>query len=241
MTMNPKSNNLLTDHLYDRTCRLIGADALERIRKASVLVAGLGGVGGYIVENLVRAGVGTIGLCDYDRIEASNFNRQILATAETDGMAKTAAAALRCRSINPDVRLHAHGIRINEKTIEELSVDAYDCIADAIDDVPAKILLIQTAVMHGRRIVSAMGCGAKMDPFRFRIAPIEESHTCPLAKAVRKELRTLGISGVPVLFSDEKPGEAGRVDGCGATPSISYMPAIAGSMIAGQILLDLIG
>jgi tRNA A37 threonylcarbamoyladenosine dehydratase len=224
----------------DRTLRLIGPQAMEALREASVLVVGLGGVGGYIAENLVRAGVGTLGLCDFDRVDVTNLNRQILAVSSTVGMEKTKAAALRFLSINPDLVLREYPLRLTADTLSELHLERYDYIADAIDDVGAKVLLIRAACDLGVPVISAMGAGNKLDPTRFRIAPVSKSHTCPLSRVMRKELRALGLSDVPVLFSDEAPPERPEIEGPRVTASISYMPAIAGSMIAGKILKDLI-
>ncbi|NLV69416.1 MAG: tRNA threonylcarbamoyladenosine dehydratase [Clostridiales bacterium] len=228
------------EDFYDRTRRLIGVGAMERLRKAAVLVVGLGGVGGHLAENLVRAGVGTLGLCDCDRIEESNMNRQILAVSHTLGMYKTRAAAQRFLSINGDLILREHPFRLTEKTLPELQVESYDYIADAIDDVGAKILLIREASQRGIPVISAMGAGNKTDPTRFRIASVGATHTCPLARVLRKELRSVGLSDVPVLFSDEVPPERDEAETTGVTASISYMPAVAGSLIAGRILMDLI-
>lgn len=224
----------------DRTLRLIGPQAMEALREASVLVVGLGGVGGYIAENLVRAGVGTLGLCDFDRVDVTNLNRQILAVSSTVGMEKTKAAALRFLSINGELVLREHPLRLTEETLPALQLERYDYIADAIDDVGAKVLLIRAACELGIPVISAMGAGNKLDPTRFRIAPVSKSHTCPLARVMRRELRALGITDVPVLFSDEVPPERPETEGPSITASISYMPAVAGSMIAGKILKDLI-
>lgn len=238
--MNRHQSAKLYAGLYERTCQLVGPDAMNAIKQASVFVAGLGGVGGYVVENLVRAGVGTIGLCDYDRLEDSNLNRQVIALSTTIGLQKTEAASERCLLINSSVSLRKYETRIDKDTVRDLSLEQYDYVADAIDDVAAKIVLIQEASRHGTPIISAMGCGNKIDPFRFRIAPIESTHSCPLAKAVRKKLKLFGITGIPVLFSDEPGAQTEGKEMCSAIPSISYMPAVAGSMIASYILRHII-
>lgn len=238
--MNPKETDPPVKDFRDRTLRLIGPAAMERLQKASVLVVGLGGVGGHIAENLARAGVGTLGLCDFDRVDVTNLNRQILAVSHTVGMEKTKAAAERFHSINPDLVLREYPLRLTADTLPELQLERYDYIADAIDDVGAKVLLIRTARELGIPVISAMGAGNKLDPTRFRIAPVSKSHTCPLARVMRKELRALGLPDVPVLFSDEAPPERPETEGPRVTASISYMPAVAGTMIAGKILKDLI-
>lgn len=224
---------------YDRTALLIGEDALCRIREAKVLVAGLGGVGGYIVEALVRAGVGYVGLCDYDRVDITNINRQIYALTGTIGRLKVDVARNRIAGINPQAQTELYPFKIDAETILEIPIEEYDYVADAIDDVKAKILLIRKSQQCNTPIISAMGTGNKLDPFQFKIDVIEKTNTCPLAKAVRKELKLLGIKGVPVLFSEETPGSQPTTQRKPATASISYMPAIAGLMIASRILKDL--
>ncbi len=228
------------DPLYDRTLRLIGPHAMETLQNARVLVVGLGGVGGYLAENLARAGVGTLGLCDFDRIDPTNLNRQILATGSTLGMLKTRAAAQRLKSINPALEIREFPFKVTEASLQDLHLESYDYVADAIDDVAGKLLLIGAADRAGVPVISAMGAGNKLDPSRFRIAPIRSSHTCPLARVMRRELRLLGLTEVQVLFSDEAPAPREEEAGPPVTASISYMPAVAGSMMAGKILRDII-
>jgi tRNA A37 threonylcarbamoyladenosine dehydratase len=225
--------------MHDRTLRLIGVQAMERLQQASVLVVGLGGVGGHLAENLARAGVGTLGLCDFDRIDASNLNRQILAVRPALGMLKTRAAAERFETIDPHLRLREYPFKVTQYTLGDLCIEGYDYVADAIDDVGAKLLLIREADRLHIPVISAMGAGNKLDPSKFKIAPIRASHTCPLARAMRKELRLLGLTEVQVLFSEETPAPRPEETGPPVTASISYMPAVAGAMMAGKILRDL--
>jgi len=227
------------DTFYDRTALLIGEDALNKIKDARVLIIGLGGVGGYIVEALARASVGHLDLCDYDLVDTTNINRQIFALTDTVGALKVDVAKDRIRKINPHAQVMVYPFRLDADTLPSINIHQYDYIADAIDDVKAKILLMKAALECGTPIISSMGTGNKRDPFKFKIDVIEKTHTCPLAKAVRKELHTLGIKGIPVLFSEESPQVQPHDEERPTTASISYMPAIAGLMIAGRILMDL--
>lgn len=219
-----------------RTCALVGERGMQKLRDAAVLVAGLGGVGGYVVEGLARAGVGRIGLLDCDRVEESNLNRQILATRLTLGMAKTEAARERVLSVAPSCRVDTYLLRYGADTADEVPLPAYDWVADAVDDVAAKVELICRAKAANVKIVSSMGTGNKLSA-DFVIKDISETSVCPLARAVRKALRERGIaSGVPVLFSREAPRE-----GAGRTPaSISYVPAVAGLRLAEFVIRDIL-
>ena len=202
--------------MLDRQRALIGDEATERLRGARVLLFGVGGVGGYVLEALVRAGVGAVGVVDFDVVSPSNLNRQIIATAATVGRKKTALAAERARSINP-----------------ELDVTEYEMFATA-ENIPA--LVRGYAREEGIPILSSMGTGNKLDPTRFRISDISETRVCPLAKVVRIELRHRGITDVPVLWSDEDPIVRRR------TPaSVSFVPSVAGLLIAGYCIRRLAG
>ncbi|MBR0138766.1 MAG: ThiF family adenylyltransferase [Firmicutes bacterium] len=235
------------DLMYQRTALLIGEEGVEKLKSSKVLVVGLGGVGGFVCEALARAGVGTLGLCDSDAVEESNLNRQILALRSSLGMMKTKAASKRIGDINPSCGLKVFPFRIgSDEQLEEgrvlpvsaLNIESWDYIADAIDDVRAKISLICAARAAGVPVISSMGTGNKLYPDRFQIKDISKTHTDPLAKSVRVKLRQQGIDkGVKVLFSDEEP----IVKGAKPVPSISFVPSCAGLMIAGEIIRDLIG
>ena len=232
--------------MYQRTGLLIGEEGVERLRASKVLVVGLGGVGGYICEALVRAGVGTLGLCDSDAVDPTNINRQIIALGSTVGRLKTDVVSQRARDISPACVTRLFPFRIGSEEqadvpdvmpVSSLDIGSWDYIADAIDDVRAKVALIAAAKAAGVPAISSMGTGNKLYPDRFRIADISKTHTDPLAKAVRIKLRQQGIEkGIKVLFSDEEP----IVKGAKPVPSISFVPSVAGLMIAGEIIRDLL-
>lgn len=228
----------MNNELYQRTQALLGEEALEKLKNAKVLLCGLGGVGGYTCEALVRAGVGTLGLCDMDRVDPTNCNRQILAMQSTIGMLKADVAEMRAKDINPDVQLRKFAFRIDETTIANLDIPSWDYIADCIDDVDAKVLLIRKARETGVPILCSMGTGNKLDASAFKVTNIKKTEQDRLAKVMRKRLRDEGIDeGVTVVYSPEPPVTEIKN---GIIPSISYMPATAGLRIAGEIIQNLI-
>lgn len=219
-----------------RTLALVGEEGVRALASASVLVVGLGGVGGYAVEALARAGVGRIGLLDGDVIAPSNLNRQILATTSSVGMKKTDAARERVLSVAPDCVTETYDMFYLPGTADGVDLSRYDRVIDAVDTVAAKVELICRAKAQNVKIVSSMGTGNKLSA-DFEICDISATSVCPLARAVRKGLRERGIfSGVDVLFSREAPRQ-----GEGRTPaSISYVPGIAGLMLAGHVIRDIL-
>lgn len=227
-----------TQELFQRTQALVGGEAVEKLKSAKVLVCGLGGVGGFCLEALARAGVGTLGLCDMDRVDPTNLNRQILALRSTVGMRKTDAAQARILDINPDAHLRTFPFRIDPQSVNDLDIPFWDWIADCIDDVEAKVLLIRSAKQADVSILCAMGSGNKLDASAFRVCSIKKTEQDRLAKVMRRRLREEGLDeGVDVVFSSEPPA-AGIRDG--VIPSISYMPATAGLRMAGEIIRAII-
>ena len=228
----------MNEPLYQRTQALLGEDAIEKLKNAKVLICGLGGVGGFTCEALARAGVGTLGLCDMDRVDPTNCNRQILALQSTIGKLKADVAEGRVKDINPDVQLRKFALRIDETTIDTLDIPSWDYIADCIDDVDAKVLLIKKARESGVPILCSMGTGNKLDASAFKVTNIKKTEQDRLAKVMRKRLRDEGIDeGVTVVYSPEPPVTEIHD---GVIPSISYMPATAGLRIAGEIIQNLI-
>lgn len=225
--------------MYSRTELLIGPQGIEKLKRSRVIIFGLGGVGSFALEGLVRAGVGSLTLVDFDVVEMSNLNRQLLAMHSTLGEPKVEAARRRVLDINPLAQVTVHQTRCSEQNCRELLAPGFDYAVDAIDMVSAKVALICEARRSGLPIVSSMGAGNKLDPTAFRVGDISETRICPLARAVRRRLRQEGIvSGVKAVYSLEPPGktvEGGRLPG-----SISFVPSVAGLVIAGVVIKDLL-
>ena len=235
---------------------LIGQENLDKLAAAKVLVFGVGGVGGYVCEALCRAGVGRIDIVDRDIVDVTNINRQIIATHDTVGKPKVEVCRQRMLSINPDSKVSARQRFYLPDRADEFDFAAYDYIVDAVDNVTAKIDIICNAKAAGTPVISSMGTANKLDPTMFKIADIEKTKVCPLAKVVRKELRKRGVSGVKVLYSEEEPKKPlynpteseNSDDPCISSPeqkkaapaSISFVPPAAGLIIAGQVISDIL-
>lgn len=232
----------------ERTSLLLGEEKLERLRRAHVLVVGLGGVGAYAAEMLVRAGVGRMTIADADTVSLSNINRQLVALHSTIGRPKAEVLAERLRDIAPEVELTvvAEYIR-DEKTYTLLDAAPYDYVVDAIDTLSPKLALIAGAMERGLPVVSSMGAGAKTDPTRMEIADIAKTHHCPLAHMLRKRLHKIGIrTGFRAVFSAE-PIREGAMYVCeeqnkkSNVGTISYLPALFGIDCASVVIRDLLG
>lgn len=223
----------------DRTERLIGVENAKKIENARVAVFGLGGVGSYAAEALVRAGVGTLLFVDGDVVEETNLNRQLIATRDTLGMPKSEAAKARALSVNPNCKIDARRLFYDASTADQIDLTQYDYVADCIDSVYSKLLLIERARAAGAKIVCSMGAGNKLDPSRFEVADIEKTSVCPLARAMRQNLKKRGITGVKVVYSREVPVSV--KDGAHAPASISFVPSAAGLVLAGEIVREIIG
>ena len=219
---------------------LIG-DKIESLKSARVLVCGVGGVGGYVVEALARVGVGTIAVLDNDVFSESNLNRQILATTNTVGGRKTEVAAERIKSINPDCNVKTYDLFYMPDTADEVPLENYDYIVDAIDTVSAKLTLIQRAKEAGVRIISCMGTGNKLG-VNFEVCDIYKTSVCPLAKVMRKELKARGVNDLKVVYSKQSPlipKDTPNKKGRHIPGSICYAPAIAGMIIASEVIKDI--
>lgn len=231
-----------------RTEKLIGKDALDKLASSRVAVFGAGGVGSFVIEALARSGVGAIDVIDNDQVSISNLNRQLIATLDTVGMDKTAVVRDRIKSINPDCKVTEHRMFFLPENADQFDFTCFDYVVDAIDTVAGKLAIIEKCSSLGVPVISSMGTGNKLDPSQFRIADIYDTKICPLAKAIRKECRKRGIESLKVLYSEEeaiKPemreGEE-LPPGKRSTPgSISFVPSVAGLMIAGEVIRDLIG
>lgn len=232
--------------MFSRTALLIGDNAMEKLKNARVAVFGLGGVGGYVVEALARSGVGALDLVDKDVISLSNINRQILALQSTVGKYKTEVAKARVADINPNCTVRVYNTFFLPETADAFDFADYDYIVDAIDTVSGKIALIQKANEYGVPIISAMGAGNKLDATAFEVADIANTSVCPLARVMRKELKKRGIEHVKVVYSKELPSKSAGVledeeRGVKVTPSsIAFVPSVAGLIVAGEVIKDLI-
>jgi len=221
-----------------REAALIGEEAVEKLGRSSVLLFGVGGVGGTVAEGLVRAGIGRLTLVDHDTVAESNLNRQIIADTSSIGRLKVEAAADRAKAINPAIEVIPLAEFAAPDNVEAIFDRARpDFVADAIDNVTAKLAIIALAKQRGIPVISSMGTGNRLDPGHFLITDISKTMGCPLARVMRKELRDRGISGVDVLWSDEEPVKTGLR----SPASISFVPPCAGFMIAGHIVRRLTG
>ena len=230
---------------FSRTALLLGDEALARLKKARIAVFGVGGVGGYAVEALARSGVGALDLIDNDTVAQSNINRQIIALNSTVGQYKADAAAKRVLDINPECDVRAVKVFYMPETADEFDFTRYDYIIDAIDTVTGKLALARQAQDAGTPIISCMGAGNKLDPTAFEVADIYDTSICPLARIMRKECRARGIKRLKVVYSKEMPArqvkkieeQTVRRDTPG---SVSFVPSVAGLIIAGEVIKDLI-
>jgi len=233
---------------YSRTRLLLGDAAMEKLKNARVAVFGLGGVGGYVVEALARSGIGALDLVDHDTISLTNINRQLLATHSTVGKSKAQAAADRVKDIDPAIRVTVHETFYLPETAGQFDFTQYDYIIDAIDTVTGKLMLIQQAQDCGTPIISSMGTGNKLDPTAFRVSDISETRGCPLARIMRKECKKRGIRKLKVVWSEEEPIpskleglEEELPEGRRALPgSVAFVPSVAGLIIAGEVIKDLV-
>ena len=222
---------------FERTARLLGEEAVGSLQGKRVAVFGIGGVGGYLCEALVRSGIGAFDLVDSDRVCESNINRQIIATHATVGQYKVDAMKERMLAINPEVKVEVYRTFFLPENAEDFPFDQYDYVADAVDTVTAKIAIIERAKRVNVPVISAMGAGNKLDPTAFRVADIEKTKVCPLAKVMRRELKNRGIKGVKVVYSEETPVTPA---GDARTPaSIAFVPSVCGLVMAGEIIKDL--
>ncbi len=225
-------------HEFDRTIRLVGEEGQARLVRAKVALFGLGGVGSYALEALVRAGIGEMLLVDGDVVEETHLNRQIIATRATLGQPKSEVARARALSIRPDMVIDARHAFYDAQTTGQFDLSRYDWVVDAIDTVSSKLLLIEQARAAGAKVISCMGAGNKLYT-EFEIADIEKTSVCPLARRMRTELKKRGIQGVLAVYSKEPPLRP--QDGERAPASISYVPGAAGLTLAGAVIRDLLG
>lgn len=230
-----------------RTEMLIGKAAVQKLEKAKVAVFGIGGVGSFVVEGLTRAGVGNLVLIDPDDISVTNLNRQIHATHRTIGESKVEVMRQRILDINPDANVEIYKGNEFEDGEESIINSSFSYIVDAVDTVTTKIKLIEKAKKENVSIISCMGTGNKLEPSKFEITDIYKTTVCPLSKVMRKELRKRNIQDLKVLYSKEEPIkvdtniEESNLDRKKSVPgSISFVPSVAGLMIAGEVIKDIL-
>lgn len=232
---------------FSRTELIFGREAMEKLSASRVAVFGIGGVGGYVVEALVRSGIGAIDIIDNDKVCMSNINRQIYALHSTIGQYKVDVAAARMKDINPECVVTAHKKFYSPETSGEFDFSQYDYIVDAIDTVTGKIELVVQANQYGVPIISSMGAGNKINPAEFEVEDIYKTSVCPLARVMRYELKRRGIKKLKVVYSKEKPlvpaqehtnvQESHRKQIPGST---AFVPPVAGLILAGEVIKDLI-
>lgn len=234
-------------HEFSRTEALIGEDGLDLLGRKKVAVFGIGGVGSFVAEGLARCGIGSLTLVDHDKITITNINRQLIALHSTLGKFKTEVAKDRINDIDSDILVHTYQTFFNGDTIDLFDFKSFDYVVDALDTVTAKLLLIQQANAAGVPIISCMGTGNKLDPSKFEIVDISKTSVCPLAKVMRQELAKRKIKKVKVLFSKETPlkHKKRQAERKGNTihpvpGSVSFVPSVAGLMIAGQVIRELL-
>ena len=218
------------ENQFERTELLLGKDAIQKLKNAHVAVFGVGGVGGFVVEALVRSGVGEIDVIDKDTVSLSNINRQIIALHSTVGQPKVEVIKNRALDINPNVKINAFETFFLPDTADMFDFSKYDYVVDAIDTVKA-----------GVKIISSMGAGNKLDPTLFEVSDIYKTSVCPLARVMRRELKARGIKKLKVVYSKEEAIKIPSPDGERPVPgSIAFVPSVAGLIIAGEIIKDLV-
>lgn len=248
---------------FSRTEMLLGADVMDKLAHSRVAVFGIGGVGGYVCEALVRSGVGALDLIDKDKVAVSNMNRQIIATQETVGREKTDVMRERILSINPQAQVRVYSCFFLPENADSFPFHEYDYVVDAVDTVTAKIELVMRAKEAGVPIISSMGAGNKLDATAFRVADIYDTRVCPLARVMRRELKKRNVEHLKVVYSEEEPivlveecaadahggetadGTCGELEVTAAAlrkripGSVAFVPSVAGLIIAGEVVKDL--
>lgn len=236
---------------FSRTELIFGKEKMKKLHSAKVMIFGLGGVGSYVLEGLVRAGVENFVLIDADTVSITNINRQLIATHKTVGMKKTEVAKARALEINPNAKIEIRDIFIDENSKNIIDKDS-NYVVDAVDTVSAKLKIIAEAKALEIDVISSMGTGNKLDPTRIEVSDISKTSMCPLAKVMRKSLRKMGINHLKVVFSKEEPQkideelmkrtiEEENTSKKVIPASVSFVPSVAGLIIAGEVVKDIIG
>lgn len=221
--------------MLSRCYPLIGEVGINKLKSSHICVFGVGGVGGFVVEALVRCGIGEITIVDFDIINESNINRQIIALHSTIGLKKIDVLEKRIKDINPNCIVNKYDLFINNDNINSFDFKKFNYVIDCVDNVTAKLAIITRAKENNIDIISSMGTGNKLDPKKFKITDISKTAVCPLAKVIRIELRKREIKGVKVLYSEEEP-----IKSPDFISSISFVPSSAGLLIAREVILDIV-
>lgn len=236
---------------FARTKLLLGQDGIDKLQASRVAVFGVGGVGGYVCEALVRSGIGTFDIIDNDKVCESNINRQIIATTKTIGRDKVDVMRERMQDINPDVTVNIHKCFFLPENADEFPFEEYDYVVDAVDTVTAKIALVMKCKEKNVPIISSMGAGNKLDASAFKVSDIYKTKVCPLAKVMRHELKKRGVKKLKVVYSEELPltpvnddtnvceKEDSTIVKRTTPGSVAFVPSVAGLIIAGEVVKDL--
>ncbi len=224
------------DNRFSRTINMIGEEKFNILKNSSVIVFGLGGVGGAVCEALVRSGIGTIGIVDKDVVDITNINRQLIATEKTVGMLKTEAMRNRLLDINPAVVIRKYDLFYLPETADEIKLSEYDFVVDCIDNVTAKLELISRCKELNVPVISSMGTGNKLNPEMLEISDISKTSVCPLARVMRRELKKRGITRLPVVYSKEEPVKTDL----SVPASMSFTPPVAGYLLSSFVIKKLI-
>ena len=242
---NHKGNKAM-QNIFNRTALMIGEKAVEKLNNCHVAVFGLGGVGSYVVEGLIRGGIGNITLIDSDVYKETNINRQLYATKSTINKLKVDVAESRIKEINENVRVNKINKFILPNNVDDIDFTKFDYVVDAIDTITAKLEIIKKCKRHGVSIISSMGTGNKIDATCFKVSDIKNTKVCPLCKVMRKLLKDNGIDSLKVVYSEEQPIEINYPENAEkkgnnyAPSSISFVPSVAGLIISGEVIKDLI-
>ena len=239
----------MAEHSLTRTELVIGRDGLDKLRSSRVIVFGVGGVGGFAVEALARAGVGELILVDSDTVSLTNLNRQIIATYDTIGQPKVEVMKKRIQSINKDCNVITHQVFVSNDNIEALISKDIDYVVDAIDTVSAKLGLAEYCYKNNINIMSSMGTGNKLDPTKFKVTDVFKTQVCPLAKVMRHELRKRGVKKLKVVYSEEIPVKpkseySSELKGTAKRPvpgSMPFVPPVSGMIMASEVVRDILG
>lgn len=235
--------------MFRRTQFLIGRENLEKLFKSKVAIFGVGGVGGAVVEALVRSGISDIAVIDFDRVDITNLNRQIISLISNINQYKVDVIENRIKDINPKINVFKFNLKIDENTINDLNLKKFllecDYIVDAIDDINGKVEIIKFAYFNNKKIISAMGAGNRLNPLDFEVTTIEKTSYCKLAKIVRKKLKDLNIRNIKVVYSKEIPKKVNlenleKYENERIIGSISFVPPVSGYVIASEVIKDII-